>query len=127
MSRRSSCDLGISAQDRSRCDVRIAGNPQHSLRTAAKTSENAASAFGYQAAARAAIGDPRCSAPPSNATTEYSPSTQGVSRSIARSDHCRCVSTPRWARVSSKVTSIGRRLTIPAGIVAASSSGLVEK
>ena len=86
-----------------------------------------ASAFGYQAAVRIAIGDARCRASPSNATTEYSPSRHGVSRSIARSDHCRCVSTPRWARVSSKVTSIGQRLTTSAGIAAASSSGRVEK
>src|SRR4051794_33723801 len=86
-----------------------------------------ASAFGYQAAARIAIGDDSWRARPISATSEYSPSRQGVWRSIAVSDHCRCVSTPRWARASSKVTSIGHRLTNSAGIAAASSSGRVEK
>ena len=32
--------------------------------------------------------------------SENNPSNAGVVRRIARSDHCRCVSTPRWARTS---------------------------
>ena len=36
---------------------------------------------------------------------EKSPSRAGVVRAMARSDHWRCVSTPRWVRTSWKVTS----------------------
>ena len=42
-------------------------------------------------------------------TSEYSPSSAGVVRRIARSDHCRCVSTPRCSRTSWKVVSIRQR------------------
>jgi hypothetical protein len=38
-------------------------------------------------------------------TIENRASRQGVVRAMALSDHCRCVSTPRWARASWKVTS----------------------
>src|SRR4051794_14722404 len=41
----------------------------------------------------------------SSVTIENSASRQGVVRAIALSDHCRCVSTPRCARASWKVTS----------------------
>src|ERR1039457_970812 len=35
-------------------------------------------------------------------TSEKSPQSAGVDLAIARSDHCRCVSTPRWSRVRSE-------------------------
>ena len=38
-----------------------------------------------------------------------SPMSTGVVRAMAWSDHCRWVSTPRWARTSSKVTFTGQR------------------
>ena len=46
----------------------------------------------------------------------YRPSSAGVVRAIALSDHWRCVSTPRWARVSAKVTSTCHRRTKKATI-----------
>jgi hypothetical protein len=46
-----------------------------------------------------------------NATKEYSPKSAGVVRPMAQSFHCPCVSMPRWARASSKVTSIRQRRT----------------
>ena len=42
---------------------------------------------------------------------EYMPSKTGLVRRIAWSDHCRWVSTPRWARQSWKVTLTCQRLT----------------
>ena len=42
---------------------------------------------------------------------ENSPSKQGVVRAMARSDHWRWVSTPRWSRTSRKVTSTCQRWT----------------
>ncbi|HEY1348276.1 MAG TPA: hypothetical protein VGF67_01465 [Ktedonobacteraceae bacterium] len=44
----------------------------------------------------------------------------GVVRRIARSDQWRCVSTPRWARTSGKVTSTVQRRTNHATIWSAS-------
>ena len=44
-------------------------------------------------------------------TSENNPSSAGVVRRIARSDHCRCVSTPRCSRTSWKVVSIRQRNT----------------
>src|SRR5258708_27007381 len=41
---------------------------------------------------------------PKRATRLKRPKSKGVERSRARSDHWRCVSMPRWARLSSKVT-----------------------
>src|SRR5215218_7754330 len=47
----------------------------------------------------------------SSVTRENSASRQGVARAIARSDHCRWVSTPRWSRASRKVTYSRKRRT----------------
>ena len=44
-------------------------------------------------------------------TSENNPNNAGVVRSMARSDHCRCVSTPRCARLSWNVVSMDQRLT----------------
>src|SRR5215471_2586219 len=41
----------------------------------------------------------------SRMTSEYSPSTHGVVRATAWADHCRWVSSPRWARAAAKVPS----------------------
>ncbi len=43
--------------------------------------------------------------------SENNPSSAGVVRRMARSDHCRCVSTPRWARTSWNVISTRQRET----------------
>ncbi len=42
-------------------------------------------------------------------TKENNPSSAGVVRRMARSDHCRCVSTPRWVRASWYVVSTGQQ------------------
>lgn len=47
-----------------------------------------------------------CMLKATSVTKENSPIKRGVVRAIALSDHCRCVSTPSRARVSSNVTSI---------------------
>src|SRR5512135_3157927 len=44
-------------------------------------------------------------------TRENTPMSTGVVRAMALSTHCRWVSTPRWARASSKVTSTCQRWT----------------
>src|ERR687890_2151250 len=46
-----------------------------------------------------------------NVTSENSPKSAGVARRIAKSDHWRCVSNPRWLRASWKVTSNCQRIT----------------
>ena len=84
-------------------------------------------AFGYRADVRMASGCSWGNARPISAATESGPKRQGVSRSIARSDHGRGVSTPRCARDPSTVTAIGQRLMTSARIVSASSSGRVEE
>src|SRR5918911_1998889 len=56
----------------------------------------------------------RCSA--SSVTKENRPSRAGVVRAMARSDHWRWVSRPRWRRASSKVTSSCQRWTNQARI-----------
>src|SRR3954454_12464061 len=43
--------------------------------------------------------------------SENSPSSAGVVRAMAGSDHWRCVSTPRCRRTSAKVTSVDQRGT----------------
>src|SRR3954467_96881 len=47
---------------------------------------------------------------------EYKPRSAGVVRRMARSDHWRWVSTPRWARHSAKVTSTCHQHRIELGI-----------
>src|SRR3954464_12483075 len=76
---------------------------------------------------------PRGTAPASKSavahtvTKEYKPRSAGVVRRMARSDHWRWVSTPRWARLSEKVTSTCQRRTKQVRISTGSSSGSVLK
>lgn len=58
----------------------------------------------------------------SSVTVENRASRQGAVRAIAMSDRCRCVSTPRWARTSWKVTSTLQRRTNHPTICAARGS-----
>src|SRR3954452_8054304 len=76
---------------------------------------------------------PRGTAPASKSSVahkaikEYKPRSVGVVRRMARSDHWRWVSTPRWARHSAKVTSTCQRRTKQVRISTGSSSGSVLK
>ena len=56
----------------------------------------------YQAALRGVMGRRFCNAWAARVVQEKSPSRAGVVRAMARSDHWRCVSTPRWVRTSWK-------------------------
>ena len=56
----------------------------------------------YQAALRWVMGRRFCNAWAARVVQEKSPSRAGVVRAMARSDHWRCVSTPRWVRTSWK-------------------------
>src|ERR1019366_3127113 len=60
-------------------------------------------------------------------TMENRPSRTGVVLRMARSDHWRWVSTPRWARVSSKVTSTCQRLMNQSRICLGSASRSVQR
>ena len=61
------------------------------------------------------------------ATREYNPSSVGVVRGMARSDHCRCVSTPRCSRTSCKVVSMRQRNTKRLRIATGSRSRSVRR
>ena len=56
-------------------------------------------------------------------TSENRPSSSGVVRWIARSDHWRWVSNPRWRRLSWKVTSTAQRIAYHVRICAADCCG----
>src|SRR5664279_4123085 len=73
-------------------------------------------AFGYHAAVFGFIFRDLERSCVQRVTMENRPSKTGVVRRIALSDHWRWVSMPRWARVSSKVTSTCQRLTNQARI-----------
>lgn len=60
-------------------------------------------------------------------TSENRPSRAGVVRRIARSDHCRCVSPPRWRRTSDSVTSTRHLWTNQPRIATGSATGSVLK
>jgi [ribosomal protein S5]-alanine N-acetyltransferase len=69
-------------------------------RTYANVSANVGVVFRYHAACRNGSGAPWSSSCAHSVTKEKSPSNAGVVRMIAASDHWRCVSIPRWVRVS---------------------------
>ena len=68
-----------------------------------------------------------CNAWAARVVQEKSPSRAGVVRAMARSDHWRCVSTPRWVRTSWKVTSSCQRSTNHSRIWVGSAAGSVQK
>ena len=83
-------------------DMHKSGGYQRARRTAAMASLKVGSRLSYHAAVRgrtAPIGE-RTIRFAQTVTKENNPSSAGVVRRIARSDHCRCVSTPRWVRAS---------------------------
>ncbi len=80
-------------------------------RTAARASEKVTSGLAYHAA-RLGWTRPRAARSlAQSVTSESRASKQGVVRAMARSDHWRCVSTPRCRRTSAKVTSTDQRRT----------------
>src|SRR3954468_4157665 len=92
-------------------DVRKPCSRQISRRTAASVSAKVGLFLRYQAAVATARRAWRLSRAARSVTRENSPSKQGVVRAMARSDHWRWVSTPRWSRTSRKVTSTCQRWT----------------
>src|SRR6266511_2851998 len=84
---------------------------QRCRRTSAKQSENVGSALWYQAVTGTGIRPSWLNCRASMVTSENNANRTGVVRAIAWSDHWRWVSSPRWARLSSKVTSTDQRLT----------------
>ena len=96
--------------------IHKSGGHQRTRRTVAMASLKVRSGLPYQPAVRGRMAAPRLSINPciQIVTRENSPSSAGVVRAIARSDHWRCVSTPRWARTSWNVVSTRQRETEPA-------------
>src|SRR4051812_48070175 len=92
-------------------DVRKPCSRQISRRTAASVSAKVGLFLRYQAAVATTRRAWRLSRAARSVTRENSPSKQGVVRAMARSDHWRWVSTPRWSRTSRKVTSTCQRWT----------------
>src|SRR3954466_5779940 len=87
------------------------GEVHSSRRTRARASLKVGACFGYQ---RTHAGRRRCVASvcvAQSVTSENKPSSAGVVRRMARSDHCRWVSRPRCRRASSKVVSVRQRRT----------------
>ena len=104
---------GISTVSMPRRDMDKPGGRHRARRTAAMASLKVGSRLPYQAAVRvrtAPVGA-RASSSAQTATKENNPSSAGVVRRMARSDHCRYVSTPRWARISWNVVSMRQRET----------------
>ena len=85
-----------------------------------------ATVLSYQAALRWVMGCRFCNAWAARVVQEKSPSRAGVVRAMARSDHWRCVSTPRWVRTSWKVTSSCQRSTNHSRIWVGSAAGSVQ-
>ena len=69
-------------------------------RTRAMASTKVGDGLSYQAALRWVIGRCFCSEWAARVVQEKRPSRTGVVRAMARSDHWRWVSTPRWVRTS---------------------------
>ncbi len=82
--------------------------PQRCARPAAKASLQVASALRYQAWHRPGSAS-GCRRWAIKTTTRKSPKRHGVVRPMARRDHGRWVSNPRWARTASQVTAICHR------------------
>src|SRR3982750_3487374 len=84
---------------------------QSRWRTLASASLKVGCDFRYQLAIRTVGVLVAYSSSAQSGTRENRPRRTGVVRSMALSDHCRWVSTPRWRRTSAKVTSIDQRRT----------------
>jgi hypothetical protein len=101
----------VFATSRSDRDVREFLADQIRCRTVARASLNVGSDFRYQLAVRVDGPCPLDALSAQSVISENSPSSIGVVRSMAGSDDCRWVSTPRWRRTSAKVTSMDQRRT----------------
>src|SRR3954451_12219007 len=99
---------------------------QSRYRTAASASLKLGRGLGYQAARRGET-PPSSTSSAHSVTSEKRPSSAGVVRAIARSDHCRCVSTPRCRRTSANVTSTDQRRTNQRSTSSGSASGSVHR
>ena len=99
---------------------------QNCRRTAARVSAKVGRGLRYQASVRTAERARRSRRAASSVTIENSASRQGVVRAMARSDHWRWVSTPRWSRTSRKVTSTCQRWTNQRTICSGSRAGSVQ-
>ena len=106
-------DRGSSSRSRVGTDVheRVCG--QSGRRTTASASAQVGSGLGYQAAGRRALSSVRWGWA-RRVTTDNRPSSAGGGRRMARSDHGRCVATPRWRRTAANGTASGQRCTHPA-------------
>src|SRR6201998_126539 len=89
------------------------GGAHSTRRTAAMASLNVGSDLRYHAATfgRSVFAASRARPSAHTVISENNPSSAGVVRRIARSDHWRWVSTPRWARTSWNVVSTRQRET----------------
>ena len=103
-------------------DMEKSGGHQSTRRTAAIASLNVGCCLRYQAVVfgPGVVAASRTKPSAHTVTRENNPSKAGVVRKMARSDHCRYVSTPRWARTSWKVVSTRQRETKKPSIVAGS-------
>ena len=91
-------------------DVEKACAIQSWRRTAASASEKVTAGLAYQAARLGRTRPRAARSLAQSVTRENKASRQGVVRAMARSDHWRCVSTPRWRRTSANVTSTDQQL-----------------
>src|SRR6516162_7548631 len=100
---------------------------QRYWRTKARQSENVAAPLWYQAVTGTGIGPPPLNCRARMVTRENRAHRMGVVRAIAWSDHWRWVSRPRWARLSSNVTSSDQRMTTHSRICSGVAWGSVQK
>src|SRR3970282_946642 len=77
---------------------KVAEEGHKALRTDAMASEKVGKDFSYQAPERTGVCCSNCCRWAAKVTQENKPKRAGVVRPMARSDHWRWVSTPRWAR-----------------------------
>src|SRR5829696_8503367 len=80
-------------------------------RTAASAPEKVTSRLGYHAPVRGRTKPRAHRSLAHSVTSENKASRDGVVRAMARSDHWRWLSTPRWRRTPAKVTSTDQRRT----------------
>jgi len=99
-------DTGTFCISGSEPDMRKVAEAGHkALRTDAIASEKVGADLAYQVAERAGVHWSNCWRWAARAIQENNPKRAGVVLAIAKSDHWRWVSTPRWVRTSWKVTS----------------------
>lgn len=108
--------VGISTRSGLSRDIDKFGALHSSRRTAAIASLKVGSSLRYQAADLGRRQATKVGSAAQSVTSENIPNSVGVIRAMARSDHCRPVSTSRWARHSWNVVSTDQRGTNQARI-----------